>query len=585
MRPRPFSLFANSDFFSCCQIDENYVGEPPKVEVTIENLNDNVDQTFLRSMVDKFGQFEDMVIQYHPLTRKHLGLARIHFETPKAAKECVAHLHGKSVMGKQLNCYIDPYGRSFQQMFIDLTTEKKPEPEPLPDLPEMEDSPPPPPVPPSSSDNRKGRSEDGRRSPARRHRSQEDDYGGTRNWQDRRDSRESRDRRRGDRDWKQSDSGNQDWQSNDHSQPPPPIPYNNQYNRSVSQREEHHHRDHNSHALHRQRSHPPAQPQKHNDEYAKQQPGQFEPPQYNQLGTDYWVQQAQQYAAQAAKALETTEVALSSAEDSSSAPAKQPPPPPIISQMPLDELPPGVLADIGQGSDDEMASGDNDDGGVGAEGSDSGGEHKVDLDTRLKMLMKDKTVPAFLLEELNNSDEEEEEGEAKSDGEPEAEPVDPNTVPGETPLDRPPSPFLSSTHYLECFKEWQEEFAESLKKGKRTGSRNSDRMSLSSLSSAENNILEQGPGDSASYLPPPEMYPGFYPPGTVPPPGGVPNSFPPGTYPPPPGATVDAYGQYYDPNLPPGSYPYPPGWNGETYGAVGENGIKSSMDTLREIIQ
>ena len=27
---------------STFQIDENYVGEPPKVEVTIENLNDNI---------------------------------------------------------------------------------------------------------------------------------------------------------------------------------------------------------------------------------------------------------------------------------------------------------------------------------------------------------------------------------------------------------------------------------------------------------------------------------------------------------------------------------------------------------------
>jgi histone-lysine N-methyltransferase SETD1 len=32
-------------------VDENYVGEPPKVEVTIENLNDNVDNAFLQNMV------------------------------------------------------------------------------------------------------------------------------------------------------------------------------------------------------------------------------------------------------------------------------------------------------------------------------------------------------------------------------------------------------------------------------------------------------------------------------------------------------------------------------------------------------
>ena len=119
-------------------MDENYVGEPPKVEVTIENLNDNVDKSFLTSMISKFGAVEEMLIHYHPVNRKHLGLARLVFEEVKAAKECVKSLHGKSVMGKSLNCYIDPFGASCKKMFEELTTEKKPEPA----LPERENSPP-----------------------------------------------------------------------------------------------------------------------------------------------------------------------------------------------------------------------------------------------------------------------------------------------------------------------------------------------------------------------------------------------------------------------------------------------------------
>ena len=51
------------------QVDENYVGDPPKVEVTIENLNDNVDTTFLHNMVAKFGVYEEMIIHFHPITR------------------------------------------------------------------------------------------------------------------------------------------------------------------------------------------------------------------------------------------------------------------------------------------------------------------------------------------------------------------------------------------------------------------------------------------------------------------------------------------------------------------------------------
>jgi hypothetical protein len=38
-------------FLSMFQIDSNYVGVPPAVEVTISNLNDNIDKGFLFDMV------------------------------------------------------------------------------------------------------------------------------------------------------------------------------------------------------------------------------------------------------------------------------------------------------------------------------------------------------------------------------------------------------------------------------------------------------------------------------------------------------------------------------------------------------
>ena len=104
------------------------MGEPPKVEVTVENLNDNVDKHFLGQMINKFGTVEVMEIYYHPKTQKHLGLARLVFEKVKFAKECVTHLHGRSVMGKQLNCYLDPFGESCKKMFVDLIAERKLEP-------------------------------------------------------------------------------------------------------------------------------------------------------------------------------------------------------------------------------------------------------------------------------------------------------------------------------------------------------------------------------------------------------------------------------------------------------------------------
>ena len=119
------------------KIDENYVGEPPKVEVTVENMNDNVDKSFLLRMIEKCGVVEDVKIYYHPVSGKHLGLAHLCFEEVKGAKACVNYLHGKSVMGQQLNCYIDPLGKSCNMMFSDLTEEKKPDPlpPPVPTLP------------------------------------------------------------------------------------------------------------------------------------------------------------------------------------------------------------------------------------------------------------------------------------------------------------------------------------------------------------------------------------------------------------------------------------------------------------------
>ena len=82
------------------RIDENYVGVPPPLEVTIMQLNDNIDHNFFREMVQKFGPVQDLQIYYHPVTNKHLGFGRVIFESVKASKACVDKLNGTSVMGK-----------------------------------------------------------------------------------------------------------------------------------------------------------------------------------------------------------------------------------------------------------------------------------------------------------------------------------------------------------------------------------------------------------------------------------------------------------------------------------------------------
>ncbi|KAJ7994125.1 hypothetical protein DPEC_G00262670 [Dallia pectoralis] len=92
------------------KIDECYVG-PPK-EVTFARLNDNVRESFLTDMCKKYGQIEEVEILYNPKNKKHLGLAKVIFDTVKAAKDTVEHLHGTSVMGNFIHVELDPKGKN-----------------------------------------------------------------------------------------------------------------------------------------------------------------------------------------------------------------------------------------------------------------------------------------------------------------------------------------------------------------------------------------------------------------------------------------------------------------------------------------
>ncbi|XP_031331051.1 histone-lysine N-methyltransferase SETD1 isoform X2 [Photinus pyralis] len=108
------------------KIDENYVGDPPPLEVTISHLNDNIDKQFLTDIVQKFGAIEELFIYYHPFTNKHLGLGRVIFETTEGSKACVERLNNSSVMGKVLQVFLDPFGEQCKKLFDELTIEKKP---------------------------------------------------------------------------------------------------------------------------------------------------------------------------------------------------------------------------------------------------------------------------------------------------------------------------------------------------------------------------------------------------------------------------------------------------------------------------
>nr|XP_036677598.1 histone-lysine N-methyltransferase SETD1 isoform X2 [Drosophila suzukii] len=102
-------------------IDSDYVGQPPAIEVTLVNLNDNIDKQFLSNMLDKCGTSDEINIYHHPTTNKHMGIARIVFENTKGARQFVEKYNQKSVMGKVLNVFCDPFGTILKKTLDNLT--------------------------------------------------------------------------------------------------------------------------------------------------------------------------------------------------------------------------------------------------------------------------------------------------------------------------------------------------------------------------------------------------------------------------------------------------------------------------------
>ncbi|XP_068190923.1 histone-lysine N-methyltransferase SETD1B-A isoform X4 [Antennarius striatus] len=99
------------------KIDECYIGPVPPKEVTFARLNDNIREGFLTDMCKKFGEIEQVEILYNPKNKKHLGIAKVVFETVKAAKVAVQSLHDTSVMGNIIHVELDPKGENRLRYF------------------------------------------------------------------------------------------------------------------------------------------------------------------------------------------------------------------------------------------------------------------------------------------------------------------------------------------------------------------------------------------------------------------------------------------------------------------------------------
>ncbi|XP_041666393.1 histone-lysine N-methyltransferase SETD1B-A isoform X3 [Cheilinus undulatus] len=99
------------------KVDECYIGPVPPKEVTFARLNDNIREGFLTDMCKKFGEIEEVEILYNPKNKKHLGIAKVVFESVKAAKVAVQSLHDTSVMGNIIHVELDPKGENRLRYF------------------------------------------------------------------------------------------------------------------------------------------------------------------------------------------------------------------------------------------------------------------------------------------------------------------------------------------------------------------------------------------------------------------------------------------------------------------------------------
>ncbi|XP_029920526.1 histone-lysine N-methyltransferase SETD1B-A isoform X3 [Myripristis murdjan] len=99
------------------KIDECYIGRVPPKEVTFARLNDNIREGFLTDMCKKFGDIEEVEILYNPKNKKHLGIAKVVFESVKSAKLAVQTLHNTSVMGNIIHVELDPKGENRLRYF------------------------------------------------------------------------------------------------------------------------------------------------------------------------------------------------------------------------------------------------------------------------------------------------------------------------------------------------------------------------------------------------------------------------------------------------------------------------------------
>ncbi|KAL7076993.1 hypothetical protein ACQ4LE_003741 [Meloidogyne hapla] len=120
-------------------LDDEYCAIPPRREVALVGLNDNIDEKFLLQLCKKITHTSatnlltpsndteeasslstpfvstsgitplQIKILRHPTTGRHLGMALIDFFTCRDGKLFILRHHGRPMMGREVQCFFDPF--------------------------------------------------------------------------------------------------------------------------------------------------------------------------------------------------------------------------------------------------------------------------------------------------------------------------------------------------------------------------------------------------------------------------------------------------------------------------------------------
>ncbi|GMR57629.1 hypothetical protein PMAYCL1PPCAC_27824, partial [Pristionchus mayeri] len=109
------------------RVDDDFTGIPPKREVTISNLNDNVNEKFLSDLaINQKTPPEEVIVFYDPRSGKHLTMALILFKNSKTARLFVEQNNGSSLMGQTVTCRLDPFAALLSEMYASTVKEPLP---------------------------------------------------------------------------------------------------------------------------------------------------------------------------------------------------------------------------------------------------------------------------------------------------------------------------------------------------------------------------------------------------------------------------------------------------------------------------